>query len=93
MTNRAAMIVRPSLRTQLRRDAPGGEVQAGAMLLAREAGLDVPVHEDLSASLAERDYLERSIGRAGLLALQPLQVTGRRDRWHRHVLGQRRSTR
>jgi RsiW-degrading membrane proteinase PrsW (M82 family) len=68
-------------------------VQAKAMLLAREAGLDVPVDEDLAASLAEREYLERSIGRAGLLALQPLQVTGRRDRWHRHVLGLRRATR
>jgi protease PrsW len=67
-------------------------VQAKAMLLAREAGMDVPADEDLAASLAEREYLERSIGRAGLLALQPLQVTGRRDRWHRHVLGQRRAT-
>ena len=68
-------------------------VQAKAMLLAREAGLDVPVDEDLSASLAERDHLERSIGRAGLLALQPLHVTGRKDRWHRHVLNERRGTR
>jgi protease PrsW len=61
-------------------------VQAKAMLLAREAGLEVPVDEDLAASLAERKYLEHSIGRAGLLALQPLHVTGRKDRWHRHVL-------
>ena len=40
----------------------------------------------LAASLAEREYLQQSIGRTGLLALRPLQVTGLRDRWHRHVL-------
>jgi hypothetical protein len=44
------------------------------------------VDDDLEASLAERDYLHRSIGRAGLLALRPLQVTSGRDRWHRQLL-------
>lgn len=61
-------------------------VQAKAMLLAREAALDVPQDDDLSAALAERHFLQQTIGRAGLLALQPLRVTGRRDRWHRHIL-------
>jgi hypothetical protein len=32
--------------------------------------------------------LQRSIGRAGLLALKPLQVTSHMDTWHRHLLGQ-----
>jgi RsiW-degrading membrane proteinase PrsW (M82 family) len=64
-------------------------VQAKALLLAREAGLDVPVDDDLEASLAERRYLQRSIGKMGLLALKPLQVTSRRDQWHRHLLQQR----
>ena len=61
-------------------------VQAKAMLLAREAGLDVPVNEDLRASLREIEYLQASIGRTGLLALRPLQVTTDRDRWHRYLL-------
>ncbi len=61
-------------------------VQAKAMLLAREAGVDVPVDSDLEASLEERRYLERSIGTVGLLALKPLQVTSYRDTWHRHLL-------
>jgi RsiW-degrading membrane proteinase PrsW (M82 family) len=65
-------------------------VQAKAMLLAREAGVDVPVDSDLEASLAERGYLERSIGTVGLLALKPLQVTSYRDTWHRHLLKQGR---
>jgi protease PrsW len=61
-------------------------VQAKAMLLAREAGMEVPTDDDLEACLEERRYLKRSIGKMGLLALKPLQVTSRRDDWHRHVL-------
>lgn len=62
-------------------------IQAKAMLMAREAGLEVPVTEELSHTLAEIDYLRASIGRTGLLALKPLQVTSGRDLWHRHLLG------
>jgi RsiW-degrading membrane proteinase PrsW (M82 family) len=61
-------------------------VQAKAMLLARDAGLEVPVDEDLASSLAERRYLHQSIGTLGRLALKPLQVTSYRDTWHHHVL-------
>ena len=65
-------------------------VQAKAWLIAHEAGLDLPADDDLRAALAERDYLRRSIGRTGLLALEPLRVTSHRDHWHRHLLGQAR---
>ena len=41
-------------------------------------------------SLAERRYLQQSIGALGLLALKPLQITSYRDTWHRHLLQQRR---
>ncbi len=61
-------------------------VQAKALLLAREAGLNLPVSADLHAALRESAYLQRSIGRAGMLALKPLQVVSDRDRWHRFVL-------
>jgi len=63
-------------------------VQAKAWLIAHEAGLDLPVDDDLQAALAERAYLRRSIGRTGLLALEPLQVTSHRDYWHSHLLAQ-----
>jgi len=63
-------------------------VQAKAWLIAHQAGLDLPVDDDLRAALAERSYLERSIGRTGMLALEPLRVTSHRDHWHRHLLGQ-----
>lgn len=61
-------------------------VRAKAMLIARQAGLHVPVDEDLHASLAELEFLRSSIGPTGLLALKPLQVTSHRDEWHRFQL-------
>ena len=63
-------------------------VQAKTRLLAREAGLDVPVDQDLQDGLSEWTYLRRSIGPTGLLALEPLRVTSHRDDWHRHLLAQ-----
>jgi RsiW-degrading membrane proteinase PrsW (M82 family) len=65
-------------------------VQAKGLLIAREAGLELPVSADLEATLAERRYLQESIGPLGLLALRPLQVTSHRDTWHRHLLQRRR---
>jgi RsiW-degrading membrane proteinase PrsW (M82 family) len=61
-------------------------VQARALVMARDAGLELAADDDLAASLAERDYLQQSIGRTGLLALRPLQVTNTRDRFHRNLL-------
>ena len=63
-------------------------IRVKGMLMAREAGLDVPVDDALRARLKERAYLERAIGRTGLIALRPLQVTTDRDRWHRYLLRQ-----
>jgi protease PrsW len=65
-------------------------VQAKAWLIAHEAGLDLPVDDDVHAALAERAYLQRSIGRTGLMALEPLRVTSHRDYWHQHLLKQAR---
>ena len=61
-------------------------IRAKGMLMAREAGLTVPVDEGLRARLAERGFLEKSIGSTGLLALRPLQVTSDFDQWHQHLL-------
>lgn len=69
-------------------------IRAKGMLMAREEGLELPADDSLRAQLAERAYLEKSIGRTGLLALRPLQVTSDRDEWHQFLLrqsgGQRR---
>jgi RsiW-degrading membrane proteinase PrsW (M82 family) len=61
-------------------------IRVKGMLMAREAGLDVPVDDEVRARLAERTYLQETIGPTGLLALRPLQVTTARDEWHRYLL-------
>jgi RsiW-degrading membrane proteinase PrsW (M82 family) len=63
-------------------------IRAKGMLMAREAGLDVPVDSDVKARLQELSYLQASIGTTGLLALKPLRVTTERDDWHRYLLEQ-----
>jgi len=68
-------------------------IQAKAMLVARGAGLDVPVHPDAFAAFAEVKYLRKSIGTVGLLALRPLHVTTHRDEWHRYLLAAGRGER
>lgn len=65
-------------------------IRAKGMLLAREAGLDVPLDEDVAASLAEVHYLEKAIGPTGRLALTPLQVSSDRDAWHKFLLREQR---
>jgi len=58
------------------------------VLIAREAGLDMPVGEDVRANLEELRYLERAIGATGLLAVEPLLKRSSRDLWHFYMLGQ-----
>ncbi len=61
-------------------------IRAKGLLLAREAGLEAPVGEDVRANLRERRYLARSIGRTGLLALKPVLRQGARDLWQVYLL-------
>ena len=63
-------------------------IRAKGLLLAREAGLDAPVGDDVRANLAELRYLERSIGRTGLLALAPILRRSSRDVWQVYLLEQ-----
>ena len=61
-------------------------IQAKAVLLARDAGVAMPVHPDAHSAAAEIRYLRSSIGTTGLLALHPVQVSSHRDDWHRYLL-------
>lgn len=63
-------------------------IRAKGMLMAREAGLDVSVDPDVKARLHELRFLQRSVGRTGLLALKPLRVASERDDWHTYLLEQ-----
>ena len=47
-------------------------LRAKGILMMREAGFDSPVDDETRGRFAELRYLERSIGRTGLLALVPL---------------------
>jgi protease PrsW len=55
------------------------------LLLAREAGLDLPPDSRMIANLRELRFLERSIGPTGRLAMRPLLPEGR-ERWQIRLL-------
>ena len=62
-------------------------LRAKGVLLARENGFDVPVDEATREKFAELGYLEKSVGRTGLLALLPVLRRSRRDLWQLYLLG------
>lgn len=56
------------------------------ILIAREAGLEVPVGDDVRANLEELKYLEKEVGATGLLAIRPLLKSSSRDLWQLYML-------
>ena len=61
-------------------------VRAKGVLLMRESGFEADVDEETRAGLAELQYLERSIGRSGQLALRPVLRMTSRDLWQIYLL-------
>lgn len=61
-------------------------VQAKAVLLMRENGVEPPRDESVDAMLQEMEFLEKSIGKTGVRALQPLLDGGDRELWQLHLL-------
>lgn len=57
------------------------KIRAKGILMAREAGIDLPVGEDVRANLKELTYLQGQIGRTGLLAMKPILTLNARDVW------------
>ena len=47
-------------------------IRAKGILIARQAGFEVPPDPDMEGRFAELRFLEDSIGRTGLLAMSPL---------------------
>jgi hypothetical protein len=62
-------------------------LRAKGILMMREAGFEVPVDEPTREKFAEMRYLEKSIGRTGLLALQPMLHMSHKDLWQLYMLG------
>lgn len=65
-------------------------IRAKGMLMAREAGIDMQMDEELVAALAEVRYLEKAIGPTALMAIAPLHVSSERDAWHKFLLREQR---
>ena len=62
-------------------------LRAKGILMMRENGFDVPVDEATREKFAEMRYLEKSIGRTGVLALHPMLHMSRKDLWQLYLLG------
>lgn len=61
-------------------------IRAKGVLLMREAGFDAEPDPNVKATFDELRYLEKSIGRTGLLAIHPFLHTSTRDLWQLNML-------
>lgn len=61
-------------------------MRAKGVLMMREAGFEVPIDAETKARLVELAYLEKSIGRTGMLAVRPLVASNQRDLWQLGLL-------
>ncbi len=61
-------------------------LRAKGVLMMRENGFDVPVDEETKAKFVEMRYLERSIGKTGLLALKPMLHMSQKELWQMYML-------
>ena len=64
-------------------------LRAKGLLMMREAGFDVALDPADHAKLEELDFLEKSIGVTGKLAMAPFLRTSPKDRWQLTLLGRR----
>lgn len=62
-------------------------IRAKGILMMREAGFDPAPDPALQATFEELRYLEKSIGRTGMLALHPFLHTSTRHLWQLTMLG------
>ena len=62
-------------------------LRAKGILLMRENGFEVPVDEATREKFTEMRFLEASIGRTGLLAIQPMLHMSHKDLWQLYMLG------
>jgi len=62
-------------------------LRAKGILMMRESGFDAPIDEATREKFAELGYLEKSIGRTGRLAIQPMLHMSHKDLWQLYMLG------
>ncbi|MEX2177769.1 MAG: hypothetical protein WD801_03605, partial [Gemmatimonadaceae bacterium] len=61
-------------------------IGAKGILMMREAGFDPAPDPAVKRTFEELRYLEKSIGRTGMLSLQPFLHTSTRDLWQLNLL-------
>ncbi len=61
-------------------------IQAKGILMMRESGFNVDPDPKVQAKFDEMTYLQKSIGKTGLLALSPFLRTSSRNLWQMHML-------
>lgn len=62
-------------------------LRAKGILMMRESGFEVPVDAATHEKFAELRYLEKSLGKTGLLAIQPMLHMSHKDLWQLYMLG------
>ena len=62
-------------------------LRAKGILMMRENGFDAPVDEATREKFPELSYLEKSIGKTGLMAIQPMLHMSHKDLWQLYMLG------
>ena len=63
-------------------------LRAKGILMMRENGFEVPVDPATRDAFVELRYLEKSIGRTGMLAIQPMLGMSHKDLWQLYMLGE-----
>jgi protease PrsW len=61
-------------------------ILAKGVLIARAAGMDMPLGDNVRENLEELRYLERSIGKTGRMAMLPILAVKSRDLWQIYML-------
>jgi len=61
-------------------------LRAKGVLMMRESGFEVPVDEATKEKFVEMRYLEGSIGKTGLMAIQPMLHMSHKDLWQLYML-------
>ena len=64
-------------------------IRAKGVLLMQKAGFTAPEDPEVAERFQEMRFLERSVGKTGMLALTPILNMSRRDLWQFHMLGRR----
>jgi hypothetical protein len=62
-------------------------MRAKGILMMRESGFEVPLDDGTREKFDEMQYLEKSIGRTGLLAIQPVLRMSHKELWQLYMLG------